>query len=68
MPYQLVSSIPQRCSYCGQGPWYPREEDSKDPQTGETITEARWICHNCGGVFKAGITRVTPAVQDKNEK
>ena len=61
-----IQPVPQACSTCGYGPVQPREETYHDRYAGETITEAVWICPNCGSRFAQGI--VSRVADPKNEK
>jgi hypothetical protein len=61
----LVQDVCQNCSTCGFGPVRPREEQSVDRFTRETIIEAVWICQRCGNRFAQGIVRRIPADEKK---
>ena len=53
-----VAPVPQRCTFCGAGPYHPREDRTFDRFTRQTIIEALWVCGNCGNLFDKGMIRV----------
>lgn len=56
----LVSDSPERCSFCGAGPFRARETRYHDNVLKETVVELDWCCSNCLQRFASGVAARIP--------